>query len=247
MSDQTQPEIILYDLACTKNVCFSPVAWKTRLMLNYKGISYKTIFLEFPDIEPTLKGLGIAPHDPSSGSHAKYTVPAIQHVPTNTYIMDSKSIAEFLAKTYPEPPLPLTSELGSEIETKARSAMGPAFYFSVTPRELLILSPRSQEYFRSKSERRLGNKLESLLEGDKEEKAWEEVRDKMRGVGELMQTNKEDGPFILGARPSYTDFLISASLQSGRTIDEGIFQRCIEYPGFKEIYEACLPWMEKKD
>lgn len=26
-------------------------------MLNYKKISYRTIFLEFPDIEPTLKGL----------------------------------------------------------------------------------------------------------------------------------------------------------------------------------------------
>jgi len=53
----TEPEIILYDLACTKNICFSPVVWRIRLMLNYKKIQYKTIFLEFPDIEPTLKPL----------------------------------------------------------------------------------------------------------------------------------------------------------------------------------------------
>jgi hypothetical protein len=57
MSTQTEPEIILYDLACTKNICFSPTVWKIRLILNYKKILYKTVFLEFPDIEPTLKEL----------------------------------------------------------------------------------------------------------------------------------------------------------------------------------------------
>jgi hypothetical protein len=57
MTDKTEPEIVLYDLACTKNVCFSPVVWRIRLMLNYKRIPYHTIFLEFPDIEPTLKEL----------------------------------------------------------------------------------------------------------------------------------------------------------------------------------------------
>jgi len=57
MAAKTEPEIVLYDLACTKNVCFSPTVWRIRLMLNYKHIPYKTIFLEFPDIEPTLKEL----------------------------------------------------------------------------------------------------------------------------------------------------------------------------------------------
>lgn len=50
-------EIVLYDLTCEKNECFSPVVWRIRLMLNYKGIPYKTVFIEFPDIEPTLKSL----------------------------------------------------------------------------------------------------------------------------------------------------------------------------------------------
>jgi hypothetical protein len=57
MSTSPEPEIILYDLACTKNVCFSPTVWRVRLLLNYKRIPYKTVFLEFPDIEPTLKDL----------------------------------------------------------------------------------------------------------------------------------------------------------------------------------------------
>jgi hypothetical protein len=57
MALQTEPEIILYDLACTKNICFSPTVWRIRLMLNYKSIHYKTVFLEFPDIEATLEEL----------------------------------------------------------------------------------------------------------------------------------------------------------------------------------------------
>jgi len=69
----------------------------------------------------------------------------------------------------------------------------------------------------------------------------------MRAVGELMRTHKADGPFVLGARPSYADFFVTGCLQSARVVDEGVFQRHVKYPGFKEIYEACLPYMEKRD
>ncbi|KAF4450068.1 hypothetical protein F53441_6773 [Fusarium austroafricanum] len=243
--DSSQPQIVLYDLACIKDICFSPVVWKIRLMLNYKRIPYKTIFLEFPDIEPTLKGLGLEPHDPNSGSNSRYTVPTIHHVPTGKYIMDSIPISEFLEATYPDPPLPLTSELGREIHTRTRSELGPALYTSAVPREILILCPRAQEYFRAKNEARFGCKLEDMF--GKEEKAWEGAADKMKELSEMMLTNKNEGPFLLGAQPTYTDFFIAGALQSARTIDEGIFQRCIMYPGFRTIYEACLPWMEKKD
>ncbi|KAF5606347.1 glutathione S-transferase [Fusarium pseudocircinatum] len=246
MATDRQPEIILYDLACIKNTCFSPVVWKIRLMLNYKDIPYKTIFLEFPDIEPKLRGLGLEAHD-SSSSSARYTVPTIHHVHTGRYIMDSPAIAKFLESTYPDPPLPLTSELGREIEIKARGAVGPAFRISVTPRENLILSPRAQEYFRAKNEARMGCKLEDLMDPEKEEKTWQAVADKMSELSDLMLTNRDKGPFLLGEKPSYTDFFIAASLQSARTIDEEIFQRCAAYPGFKAIYEACIPWIEKKD
>ncbi|KAK9241956.1 hypothetical protein V1506DRAFT_130765 [Lipomyces tetrasporus] len=247
MAAQAEPEIVLYDLACTKNVCFSPVVWRIRLMLNYKHIPYRTIFLEFPDIEPTLKELGLVLGESASGSKYKYTVPAIQHVPTNTYMMDSVTIAQFLESTYPDPPVPLTSELGREIEAKVRAVVGPAVHKSLMPREIGILSPRAQEYFRRTREASLGLRLEDLLDPDKEEQGWNAVGDGMRAVGELMRTHKADGPFVLGARPSYTDFFITGSLQSARVVDEGVFQRTIKYPGYEEIYEACLPYMEKKD
>ncbi|KAF1983031.1 hypothetical protein K402DRAFT_396963 [Aulographum hederae CBS 113979] len=247
MAAQFEPQIVLYDLACTKNICFSPVVWRIRLMLNYKQIPYMTIFLEFPDIEPTLKGLGLGPSDPASATNFKYTVPAIQHVPSNTYMMDSGPIAQFLESNFPERPVPLTSELGREIEAKARGLGGKAFQLSVMPREIGILSPRSQEYFRRTREAGLGFPLEKLLDSDKEEQAWATASDGMHAVSELMGTNKAEGPFVLGAKPSITDFFITGSLQSARTVDETVFQRFAKYPGYMAIYEGCLPYMEKKD
>ncbi|KAK8113197.1 hypothetical protein PG984_013723 [Apiospora sp. TS-2023a] len=247
MTAQTTPEIVLYDLACIKNVCFSPVVWCTRLMLNYKEIPYKTIFLEFPDIEPTLKELGLAPNETGH----KYTVPAIHHVPTDTHLMGSIAIAQFLESTYADqPPVPLTSELGNEIGTRARAAIGPVLTKSLMPREVRILSPRGQEYFRRTREAAIGRPLEELLgdeDGDEEQRRWDAVDEELRALGGLLQTRKSEGPFVLGARPSYTDFFIAGSLQCARTVDEGVFERIVKYPGFKDIYAACQPYMEKKD
>ncbi|KAJ5345840.1 hypothetical protein N7452_003844 [Penicillium brevicompactum] len=234
-------EITLYDLACTKGLCFSPAVWRIRLMLNYKQIPYRTIFLEFPDIEPTLQKLGLTP--PQSG---KYTVPAIHHIPTDTYLMDSVPIAQFLELTYPSRPVPLVSPLGQQIESQARGAVGPAFRTSVMPREVNILSPRAQEYFRRTREAALGHALEDLLSGDSEERVWESVERGMLGIDELIRANPE-GPFVLGEQPSGTDFFIAGSLQSAKMVDKETFERCVAYPGFRAVYEACLPFMEKRD
>ncbi|KAJ4360056.1 uncharacterized protein N0V89_000615 [Didymosphaeria variabile] len=243
MVTEAEAQIVLYDLACTKNICFSPAVWRIRLILNYKQIPYKTVFLEFPDIEPTLKELGIPPNE--QAKH-KYTVPTIHHIPTNTYTMDSPTIARVLESKYPSPPLPLTSELGRQIEVKARAVVGPAFYTSLVPREILILSPRSQEYFRRTREETLGHPIGELIAGNKEEKTWKAIEEDARAAGELMRTNKDEGPFVLGASPSFTDFFIAGALQNARVVDEGVFDRCMQYPGYKEVYEACGPWMGKK-
>ena len=161
--------------------------------------------------------------------------------------MDSIPIAQFLDSTYPDPPLPLTSELGRDIEAKARAVLSTAFRTSVMPREMEILSPRAQEFFRQTREASLGHRLEDLLDPDEEERTWNAVGDGMRAVGELMRTHRADGPFVLGSRPSYTDFWITGSLQCAKVVNEEVFWRIIKFPGYEEVYEACLPYLEKRD
>ena len=188
---------------------------------------------------------GVVPAETASESEIKYTVPVIHHMPSNTYVMDSALVSQFLESNYPDPPVPLTSELGREIEAKTRGALVKAFSTSLMPREMGILSPRAQEYFRRTREALLGHPLEDQLA--KEEESWGAVDDDLRTVSELIQTSKADGRFVLGVRPSYTDFLIAGAMQTARVVEEGVFQRLFKYPGFKDIYEACLPYMEKKD
>lgn len=161
--------------------------------------------------------------------------------------MDSVPIAMFLEKTFPEPPLQLTSELGREVEEKARNVIGPAFRVSVVPREVNIFSARSQEHFRRTREAMFGCKLEDLLSGDKEDKAWKHIEDGAKEVGQLLLRNEATGPFVLGPQPSATDFFIAGSLRSAKTVDEGVFARIAAYPGYARIYEACLPYMQRVD
>lgn len=86
-----------------------------------------------------------------------------------------------------------------------------------------------------------------MLDLNKEEQGWLAIDPELRAVGELMRTNKVDGPFIQGARPTYTDFFIAGALQSARMVDEGTFQRFVKYPGYKDIYEGCRPYMERNN
>lgn len=65
--------------------------------------------------------------------------------------------------------------------------------------------------------------------------------------GELIRSHGADGPFVLGDRPSYADFTIAGSLQSARVVNEGVVERIFGVVGFREVYEACLPYMERKD
>ena len=159
--------------------------------------------------------------------------------------MESMKIAQFLESTYPDPPVTLTSELGREVISKSRDVLGPAFRASVMPREIGILSPRAQEYFRRTREASLGCRLEDKLV--EEDRSWNAVNDRIGAVVELMQTHKASGPFVLGACPTYADFTIAGSLQSARVVDESVFQRIIKHSRYREIYEACTPYMGKQD
>lgn len=160
--------------------------------------------------------------------------------------MDSTVIAPFLESFYPDPPIVLHSPLGAEVESKAKSVLGAVYKISLTPREVRILSPPAQEYFRRTRETSLGHSIEKLLDEKNEDKMWDASASDIRAVGELMLTNKTKGQFLRGEKPSYTDFFIAGSLQCARVIDEGVFQRTVAFPGFGEIYEACLPLIEQK-
>lgn len=85
------------------------------------------------------------------------------------------------------------------------------------------------------------------MEGDQEEEVWESVREGMEMVSALILTNKAQGPFVLGGKPSLTDFFVAGRLQAARVVDEGTFERMVGFEGYRRVYEGCLEWMGRED
>lgn len=161
--------------------------------------------------------------------------------------MDSLLIAHFLEAIYPRRMLTLSSPLGSEIIAQTRAISGAAYRASITPRETHVLCPRSQAYFRRTREAALGHPLEELLDLETEDEVWAAAEAGMGPVGELMKTHRVEGPFILGAKPSWDDFVIVGSVLTARVVEMGVFERLLGFPGYAELYEACKPLMAKED
>ncbi|KAI0258202.1 hypothetical protein BC834DRAFT_975383 [Gloeopeniophorella convolvens] len=88
---------ILYDIPGTsvKHSAWSPNTWKTRFVLNYKGVPYKTEWVECLNIAALAKRLD-APHTSvDSNGAAEYTAPMLRDVRTGKTISGESAIASF--------------------------------------------------------------------------------------------------------------------------------------------------------
>ncbi|KAJ7574088.1 hypothetical protein C8J56DRAFT_757479, partial [Mycena floridula] len=72
-----------------------------RYALNFKGLQYKTQWVEYCDIEQVSKALGAKPTD-IKARKPLYTLPMIYDDSTGAMVTDSIAIAEYLDITYPE-------------------------------------------------------------------------------------------------------------------------------------------------
>jgi len=113
-------QIILFDLPSKDRcACWSYNPWKIRLALNFKGIDYKTEWLEYPDIAAKFKSFGIPPNKKG----AEYTIPAVR-LADGTYLMDSLQIAGALEMVYPTPSLHLDWEKLQDVIEKNSATIG---------------------------------------------------------------------------------------------------------------------------
>jgi glutathione S-transferase len=88
-------------------------AFSPRFALNIKGVSYTTVFVEWPDIEAELKTAGVPPNGTRDTGAPLYTLPAIVDPNTGAKIADSQKIAEYLDKQYPAAGVPVFFPPGS--------------------------------------------------------------------------------------------------------------------------------------
>lgn len=130
-----------------------------RYTLNIKGIPYRTVWVEYPDVEALCKKIGAPPTGTRTDGSSLYTLPTIYDPNTEQAISDSAAITRYLDKTYPSkgPILipPETDALHAAFQTAflsstfitATFAKGP-FGPIILPPTCAVLNPRSDEYFR---------------------------------------------------------------------------------------------------
>jgi len=204
--------IILYDIpSLLPGKAWSPNTWKARVVLNYKGIPYRTEWVEFPDIEPLSKKLGIEPTDHKPDGSPRYTLPVIHDPSTGVYIADSTAIAEYLEKTYPDTPSVFPNEtigfqkaFAAAFETSLDAVWSliiPATYFKI--------NPASVECFRRTAEIIFGQTLEDLLPtGNARTEGWAKFEKALASVYSYLAMTDEKGPYLLGDTISWSDLVL---------------------------------------
>ncbi|KAI4101079.1 MAG: hypothetical protein LQ339_005202 [Xanthoria mediterranea] len=232
-------EITLFDLPSKPpNRAWSYNPWKTRIVLNYKSIPYKTHWIEFPDIAPHFESLGVPPN----AQGTTYTVPTI-HIPPSPsqskgeYIVDSKAIAIALEAKYPDPPLHLDAPQLARVEELWGQAVKALIGVFVPDLVRTLLTDRNKEYMKDKID------LKTVVGGDE---AWEGAKPVMEAIGLLLK--EKGGPFVLGETVSYADFVLVSGMHWLKRSGGGTFERFVQIePACGRLYDASKQWLERDD
>ncbi|KAF5363154.1 hypothetical protein D9758_008341 [Tetrapyrgos nigripes] len=221
MTDKT---ITFYDFPSKKDgvLAWNPNTLKTRFSLYYKCLPFKTIWVEYPDVESTLKAAGIAPSSIKPDGTPLYTQPAIIDPSTGAALSDSFVIAEYLDKTYPDTPSVVpkgTRGLQAAFIDGIIPCIAPLFAFGMKQSCDVLMNPRSAEYFRrTRKEMVLGGKSvdEIVPKGESAREEWKKLEagfGKMAGwYGPQGQGNDNSNRFIMGENPILGDFAIGGWL-----------------------------------
>ncbi|KAJ6509005.1 hypothetical protein C8R45DRAFT_815595 [Mycena sanguinolenta] len=210
--------IVLYDIPSKAPGCaWSPNTWKIRYALNYKGLTYTTEWVEYPDIADFCKKIGAEPSATRKDGTPYYSLPVIQDPKTGAIISDSTRIAEYLDSTYPDTPklIPAgTNVLQKTFCIAYDDATRPLLQF-IIPSVAKVLRPRSEEYFVRTREASFGKKLTEVYpSGEEHTAAWREVEAGFGKVDHWLNESMNAGkPYIMGDVVSFADFMLAGEMQ----------------------------------
>ncbi|KAF8500716.1 hypothetical protein BU17DRAFT_72045 [Hysterangium stoloniferum] len=231
--------ITLYDIAghpdCYRG--WNPLPARTRYCLNFKGLSFKTVWLEYPDIEPTLRSIGASPTMKWPDGRPFYTVPVISdesHLTDNgeaTVVSDSWAIAKYLDETYPDtgshrlfPDGTMALQMLSQVYIHKNLYLGSLARI-LAPHLTPLLSETSQKYYRETREMFFRASLEELCPRDsaKWKEGWSNTQQVTKCLAVdnaafdtiatfLNQNGSGNEILVMGVRPSYIDFVLVSYL-----------------------------------
>lgn len=218
--------ITFYDIASPAPLrTGSPNTWKTRLSLNYKGIPYKTEWVELPDGRATYEKTGAKPAVGFAGQPS-YSFPIIKDDSTGVAIGDSFAIAQYLDETYPD-----TAKLIPDADKQA--ALLKELEGAIIPAVPLVLkqtydsgllTPRAREYFTTTRASLLGFLGIKVATMDEFHMSAEEREDQWRKVQQFFDAMSPkwggDGnhSWFLGDTISFIDLAMGGMILAQRAI-----------------------------
>ncbi|KAH7006847.1 hypothetical protein EDB80DRAFT_717914 [Ilyonectria destructans] len=269
--------IVLYDIAHRPPVgesCCSPNPWKSRFALNFKGVSYSMSWVGMPDISNVRRSLGLPASRKFADGSDFYTLPVMQDTATGAMVGDSFEIAVYLQRTYPDSgagdlfpaqtldftfvptfafPAPLSECAdGGFVEYARFNTNVDAAFSSHVPLMVdgLPLDPVTAEEIKAEFVRRSGLSSwdDFALTGEARKKLTESFRDMLGDLAKLFLENT-DGPFLLGQRASYADFIVGAWLRMAKvTLPKLEWEEARRWHGgvFGKLHDALETYAEVK-
>jgi len=265
----TTTPIIFYDIGLRppyhQNAC-SPNPWKSRYALNFKNVPYSTTWVPLGDISRVRKGIDVPAARKFADGSDFHTLPMITDSTTKSSVGDSFDIAVYLQKTYPNsgagdlfPPqkldfvcthdmafiVPLSQINDSSFAEYARFNMNVDAAFTVHAilmAQGLPFDPATAEANRAEFVRRAGVASWDVLtvRGEERKKVMVSFRDTLAPLAKLFERDSS-GPFLLGKKPSYADFIVGGWLRMSQgTLPEKEWEELIGWHGgvFGRLHQA---------
>ncbi|KAG7089954.1 hypothetical protein E1B28_011579 [Marasmius oreades] len=208
--------IEFYDIASKTDGTFSPNTYKTRYLLHYKGLPYKRISVQFPDIKGVCEKIGATATAKNPDGSPLYTFPVIRDLATGVVISDSLPIAEYLEKQYPDKPtlIPAGTTGLHRAHDAAFKAKLANFFPLLLPKVPNILNEASMEFFIRTRKERLGVTPAEMSPKDPVDQ-WKRVEADLEVVAGWYN---EGDQFIGGKKPVYADFVIASWIMFARVL-----------------------------
>lgn len=243
---ETSPQrITLYDIAQKPPVeesCCAPNPWKARFALNFKQLPYATTWVGMLDIAKVRRELGAPACRKFADGDDFYTLPVVRDPATGAVVGDSFDIAVYLEQAYPEsgggslfPEQPLDFAFAPTVAfptllTLPSNSQHPRYgRFNLSADTLFTsfasliadgmpLDPATADEVRAEFARRAGVRpgLPAFtLDGAARRAVLDDFEAALDGLAKLYGEH-DNGPFILGTRVSYADFIVGAWLRMYR-------------------------------
>ncbi|KAI0300512.1 hypothetical protein B0F90DRAFT_1810385 [Multifurca ochricompacta] len=204
------PNIILYDVPSATPEAWAPNIWRIRFVLNYKRLPYRTVWIEYSDVERTLRSIGAPPASIGRDDRPVYALPAIlipQRPPESPIVLTTASvIVEYLEMAFPARPVFPEGSTALQVVFVhyLNDVVVKPLLSIMVPLSHIRLPEHVQAHIRGPA-----------MAGPQRERAWLAVKEKFDFLAALLDKNNGvdgDGLVVMGRELSYADFVICSVL-----------------------------------